>query len=178
MKIRITKQFEVSKDGVFEFTSSPNYAFSISFEHSADILLEGTEKFAFKYQYFKGPQRIRLGPTTQFWSIYITKGSSLEWIKCLSNPLENEKVTARVLSESYLKALEAEGTIEPGTPLNPTKNTLSWIEAIDAGDVVVFEDAPSFKKFEFKGTVLKGLWIMDREPDTGIWVLAKSSGPK
>lgn len=178
MKTHINLTFVPQVTGAYELTDEPSYQWKLNFEHAEGILLEGTEQFVLKYQYFKGPQRIRLGPTSQYWSVYISRERTLTWIKCLENPLQNEKVTSRVLSETYLKAMTETGYLKPGHPLNPTKNTDSFIETLDKGSVIIYEDAPAFKKFEFKGTQLKGTWVMTREPDTNLWILAKSSSPK
>ena len=55
------------------------------------------------------------------------------------------------------------------------KNEPGYIRALDWGRVLVLEDSPLFKKFQFKGKKLKGIWIMYRSsPDTDIWIFERS----
>lgn len=139
-----------------------------------DGQLQLTTRFALKYQYFKGQVQVRLGPTTQYWSIYMPRTKGFTWIKLLDDPLKNDVVAARFLVEPFTDADKAEGLIPPGHPLNDTKNTNSWIESVDSGELVIYEDATVFKKYLFKGKVFKGLWIATREPDSVIFEFKKT----
>jgi len=55
------------------------------------------------------------------------------------------------------------------------KNEPGYVKALDWGRVLVLEDSPLFKKFQFKGKQLKGIWIMHRSsPETDIWTFERS----
>jgi len=55
------------------------------------------------------------------------------------------------------------------------KNEPGYVKALDWGRVLVLEDSPLFKKFQFKGKQLKGIWIMHRSsPETDIWIFERS----
>ena len=55
------------------------------------------------------------------------------------------------------------------------KNEPGYVKALDWGRVLVLEDSPLFKKFQFKGKQLRGIWIMHRSSvDTDIWVFERS----
>jgi|GEM_PF-3183693 len=69
--------------------------------------------------------------------------------------------------EKTVKFTKGPGTFE--------KNEPGYIRALDWGRVLVLEDSPLFKKFQFKGKKLKGIWIMYRSsPDTDIWIFERS----
>lgn len=141
------------------------------------------DKFVLQRHWWKGPVVIRFGPSTEHWDIRIDTGKpQLIHFVCLEDPLENEALTC------YLKPCKDKSTMEfpekttelkPGTSLNPTKNTPAYIEKLDGGKCIVFEDTKQFKKVEFKGKKLKGLWIFKPEAeDSKIWVMNRSKLPE
>ncbi len=64
------------------------------------------------------------------------------------NPLENPTVVGVIEEEKAKDVLTISEFVKLGHPLNPSRNTQSWITTIDQGDLVVFEDSLRFKKFK------------------------------
>ena len=91
------------------------------------------------------------------------------------DPLKSGAASATLKIKATSNYMELEGELPPGSPLNPTKNTISCIFIEDKGDAVVLVDGETFKKFEFRGKKLKGLWIAQRrDVKTDLWQLSKS----
>jgi len=91
-------------------------------------------------------------------------------------PLKSDKASGTLTLEPETDIWTIEGEVEPSTPLNPTKETPSFVERLDSGPVTILEDGDVFKKFEFRGKQLKGLWIAQRSsPQDAIWRFERST---
>lgn len=177
MKLNVDFNGYLKERGPFELALDTNkYAWRLNVDRANEVMLEETKPFTLRHQYFKSPQGAL---NTQWWSIYISKETPLMWLKCLSNPLESQQFIARVLTETHTDANTISGCLEPGKhPLNPTKTSQSWIKTLDSGRVIILEDSPLLKKFEFKGAHLKGLCILSREPEAHVWEFTRKEYPK
>jgi len=90
--------------------------------------------------------------------------------------LKSDKASGTLNPEPEKTIWTIEGEVEPTTPLNPTKETPSFVERLDSGSVTVLEDGDVFKKFEFRGNKLKGLWTAQRSsPQDAIWRFERST---
>ena len=165
-----------------------------------DFEKQGQVNFVLQWHYWRGQKVVRIGtPTTQHWDlrfdIQTPTGKYLHYV--LDNdPLKTSETTALYKECKYKEWMDFEGYIPPknerakmtDTQLkklppgleeaNPTLDTPAFIEKIDQGKATVFEDAENFKKFQFKGQKLKGLWIFIREKDSAFWIMRKSEIPK
>jgi len=56
--------------------------------------------------------------------------------------------------------------------MNPTKDTSAFVEIVDKGKCNVMINNRDFKKVEFKGKTLRGVWILDRKNDN--WLVERS----
>jgi len=137
----------------------------------------GAGRFTLQYQTWKGPSPVRLGPSRFEYNIRIRVRGENMVVHCFNDPTKKRPVAAtyEIADKDWR---DIEGAVEPGHPLNPTKATPSFIEIIDKGDVVVLEDLRDWKKFEFRGKILKGLFVMDREKGMPIWEFRVSKGPE
>jgi len=138
-------------------------------------------KFVLQYQTWRGPIQIRFGPTTKRWHLWVD-GTRLNHVELNLDPTKNDSLRAMVETtgdRSLIgRGVKGSEVIKPGTKFNPTKNTPSTIERIDTGSCLVLEDSREFKKIEFFGKKLKGLWTLKREePEMEIWVMERSAGP-
>ena len=61
------------------------------------------------------------------------------------------------------RAMEAEGFFPPGSYMNPTKDTLSFVEVVDRGDCRLLVDQPGLVKVEFDGKALRGAWLLEKK---------------
>jgi len=145
---------------------------------------KSTAKFVLQYQTFRGPIHVRFGPTTELWRFWIKKDNTISHYVFESDPI---KKIAAGLRESYASenemnlgvGSEEPVKVDPGTRLNPTKNTPSFIEVVASGSLTFLEDSREFKKFRIRSGPMKGLWILFKErPDINIWTLSKTEeGP-
>jgi len=134
------------------------------------LLARQAGRFVLHYQWFKGPSPVRRGPTTERWIIWIDYGApKLIQIVMHMNPIDNPRVGALFEKIAEKEWIDWEGDVPPGTLMNPTIETPSGLEILDRGDVTVFEDGLRFKKFEFFGRKIAGLWAAEREPGTDYW---------
>lgn len=143
-----------------------------------------TAPFTLQHQWWKGQVTIRFGPSTQHWNINVSLPDNEKlWKFVLEyNPLEEEEISF-VFLHNYPKEWAKKGKpierIEPGALGNPTKDTPSWIQMLDDGEVTVLEASDTFMKMEFKGNKLKGLWTAEREsPTSEFWILKRSKAPQ
>jgi hypothetical protein len=136
--------------------------------------------FSFQHQWWKGQTVIRAGPSMEQWNIRIDRkedGGLLNFAMD-SNPLEVDSTTSVKKGDSTEEDMKAEGEMKPKTKLNPTKNTPSFIEILDSGEVTVLEDIIGFMKFIFNGEKLKGNWAaVQEEKGSNIWIFKKSELP-
>jgi len=132
--------------------------------------------FALQYQFFRGPIVVRQGPSQEFWTVRIaTSPSRVLSFQLAADPLKSRAVSATLDIERTDKYLDVQGDVPPGSPLNPTKNTPSSIVIQDRGEVLVLIDDETFKKFEFRGEKLRGLWIARRPtPDAAFWEIVQT----
>jgi len=142
-----------------------------------------TNSFALLHQAFRGQIVVRFGASTEFWRLIIQNSKSLQLI-LHNNPVETETF-------GYEKALETQELLEPEfisgkkpkdiparSPLNPTKQTPSTITPLDNGTCVLMEDSDTFKKIDFKGKSLKGVYAIVRESESSdIWLVQPSQIP-
>jgi len=145
---------------------------------------KSTASYVLQYQTFRGPIHVRFGPTTELWRFWIKKDDTILHYVFESDPLR--KIAAG-LQESFASEEEMNlgvGSdkpveVKPGTRLNPTKNTPSFIEVVASGSMSLLEDSREFKKFQIKSGAMKGLWILFKErPDINIWTLSRTEeGP-
>jgi len=140
--------------------------------------------FVLQRHWWKGPIVIRFGPSTEHFDIRIDKGvSELIHFVCKNSPLENDSLVCypkpcKDKSSMDLGSGKEPESLEPGTPENPTKDTPAFIKIIDKGNCILLDDKEEFKKVEFKGEKLRGLWIFRPEnPGAKIWIMERSELP-
>ena len=161
-----------------------------------DLILKGQVKgkFVLQYHWWRGPIIIRHGPSVYHWDVRIDTGEpELIHFVLEENPLEADDISATLkpckdkntMTVEYLPPPKdapysewKEQSIPFNTPLNSTKATPAFIEIIDKGDCLVLIDKPLFKKFQFKGKKLEGLWIVERKtPEEAFWEFKRSELP-
>jgi len=173
MKYKLNKKFEITegKDAIFEIEirEKDGQFFESRKLLSPELFFQAGE-FVLQYQWFKGPSPIRRGPTTERWLLWLDFGAP-KAVLCFMhmNPIDNPRVGAEIQKVVEREWMVHSGYVEPGTFLNPTKETPSGIEILDSGEMVMFEDAHTFKKFELFGKKIAGLWAAEREPGTDYW---------
>jgi len=157
-----------------------------------------TVSFVLQWHWWRGQRVIRAGISKEHWDLRFNfpEREGLMHFVLSQNPLKNKEITAIWKPCKYKEWMEVSQYLPPANErakmsekelaklppgieeANPTKATSSYIKIIDKGKAVVYEDSDSFKKFEFKGKKLKGLWILEREDASKFWVLKKSELPK
>ncbi|MHA1329609.1 MAG: ATP-dependent DNA ligase [Candidatus Hodarchaeales archaeon] len=154
--------------------------------------------FVLQWHFFRGQKVIRAGVSQQHWDLRLDfpERSGLMHFVLEQNPLKNNEVTAiwkpckykewmnvsqylPPANERAKMSKEELAKLPPGIEeANPTKETAAYIKILDKGKAIVFEDSDSFKKFEFKGKKLKGLWIFIRENTSDFWIMKRSELPE
>jgi len=126
--------------------------------------------FVLQYQYFRGPVLVREGPSKEIWTLRIAMSPTRVLAFQLSNnPQKTGQLSATLNIEDTAKYMDVEGEIKPQTYLNPTKETPSYISIIDKGETIVLIDGEMFKKFEFKGEKMHGIWICEKTREETLW---------
>jgi len=155
-------------------------------------------KFVLQWHFWRGQKVIRAGVTQQHWDLRLDFPSQKGLMHFVlgQNPLKNTEVSALWKPCPYKEWMKVSQYLPPKEErkqlsdaeraklprgieeANPTKNTPSYIEIIDGGEVIVFEDSDAFKKFQFEGKKLKGLWTFEREGTSKFWIIKQSSLPQ
>jgi len=127
---------------------------------------DGSARFVLQYHYFRkrGEKPVRAGPTTWHWDLRVDAGE-----KTLRHWILDHDVTKAKETVGYFKrdpdkrALDAEGFYPPGSFMNPTKDTPSFVEIVDKGECRLLVDQPALLKVEFRGEALKGTWLLEKK---------------
>ena len=127
---------------------------------------EGAARFVLQYHYFRkrGEKPIRSGPTTWHYDLRIDAGE-----KTLRHWVLDQDLTRADETVGYFKrdpdkrALEAEGFFPPGSFMNPTKDTPSFVEIVDQGECRILVDEPGLLKVTFEGETLRGTWLLEQK---------------
>ena len=161
-------------------------------------ILKRSVPFVLQWHWWRGPEVVRAGPSAEHWDLrfdFKERDGLLHFV-LEENPLKATEVTAILKPCPYKEWMKVEGYLPPKKErdkmkeeerrklppgieeANPTKDTPSYIKILDKGSAVVFEDKENFKKFQFKGKKLSGLWIFKRENQSAFWIMKKSELPK
>ena len=138
-----------------------------------------TLPFTLAYQWWRGPVVVRHGPSHAVFHLFLQRGDSVEDFQLQQDPLSTEIAAAirRELKEPEVMSLT--GQLPPGSLLNPSKDTPSFIRIMAQGQAQITEDGPLFKKISFAGKDLppglKGEFILYAEPgSTEMWLLERT----
>lgn len=135
-------------------------------EGSQTQAAEGAARFVLQYHYFRkrGEKPVRSGPTTWHYDLRIDAGE-----KTLRHWVLDQDLTRADETVGYFKrdpdkrALEAEGFFPPGSFMNPTKDTPSFVEIVDKGECRILIDEPGLLKVTFEGEALRGTWLLEQK---------------
>jgi len=151
-----------------------------------EIEFEKAEKaeFTLQYQFWKGPATkrgkfkvVRAGPSRSRYNLLLSFDRKFYFFILDHNISETDLTTGFIWKKGKPEDREVEGEIPPKTRLNDSKNTWCVIEKLDEGSLVVFEDGEFFKKFQFKGKQLKGLFAFRRHKGEEFWMIKRSELP-
>jgi len=119
-----------------------------------------TADFRLTYQWWKKVKVIREGPSKAQYHIWF-KTSKKKVLDFLSNDniLEVSETGGILHKDRTETDFATEGYVKPGTKLNPTKATPSFIKPLDRGKAVLLIDIANLKKIQFKGSKLKGTFL-------------------
>lgn len=132
-------------------------------------------EFRLTYQFWRGQKVIREGASKERFLFWIKDGEKYLIFRLSSSILDSEKTGAMLLTDElgedeYL----ATGYVKPGTSLNPTKNTPSFIKLLDSGKAIILIDEPDLKKMQFEGKDLKGVFLFKKAEDH--WYIERTGG--
>lgn len=149
----------------------------IQFEKSEEIekLSLSDAQFVLQYHYFRkrGEKPVREGPTIWHYDLRIDIGKDILMHWVLDHDITEANQTVGYYKEDKDKrALTAEGFFPPGTFMNSTKDTSAFVEIVDKGKCNLMINDRDFKKVEFKGKSLRGVWILDKKNDN--WLVERS----
>ena len=127
-----------------------------------------SSRYVLQYQIWRGPIQVRFGPSDRVWRLWVDSGDRILQFSLFADPTKHKSVAGvptRFKDAKSLMGLGASGReeVKPGTALNPTKATKSFIEVVTAGGAEVLEDEGEVKKVEFKSGELKGVWLFVKE---------------
>ena len=136
-------------------------------------------EFVLQEQTWRGPIQVRLGPSRTRWWVRLDVGRpSLVTLELDTNPVDNDKVIARVGNDSHKASMDLSGKLSPGHYLNPTKDTPSFMEKLDGGSAEVMVMNEDLIKVRFAGEQLKGLYLVTRNNEEWLWSKEKDEAPK
>ena len=132
-------------------------------------------EFRLTYQFWKGQKVIREGASKERFLFWIKDEEKYLIFRLNSNILSSEKTGAMLLTDNWGKEeYQTTDYVKPGTPLNPTKNTPSFIKLLDSGKAIILIDEPDLKKVQFDGKDLKGVFLFKKAEDH--WFVERTGG--
>jgi hypothetical protein len=98
--------------------------------------------------------------------------------------MEHNPISVRSVSavhrpcRNFEKWYKTENTeLPPGSEFNPNKRIPVSAELIDRGTLVIYEDSVMFKKVKFRGKLMKGFYVCEREKEKAdMWTIETSEG--
>lgn len=131
--------------------------------------------FRLLHRSWKGQQVIRFDRKGHDWIIMIEgiddNDSKVTAFHLSRSPLVEKEISA-IMEIEDKEFFDFEGEIPAEHPINPLQELPIKQEILDRGKVAIFEDSDDFKKVEFKGEKLRGLWIFRKE-NGGIWAVER-----
>jgi len=177
------------RDELREAIKSNDVPIEISF--SQDDPLEefeatkpGPGRFSLQRRIFRGPIQVRVGPTRQIFDLRIALDNETQARHFVldQDPRKNFKLSATLEAATGKDKLEIGrgGTkrVEPGTRLNPSKNTPAFVELLDSGPVRLANDSGMVKIFRFSGKTLNAQLVFTRQGKTNVFGVARSNASK
>jgi len=133
---------------------------------SVGVSKAAVTEFRFTYQFWKGPKVVREGPTRERFLLWIKTGEKYLIFKLNDNILEADETGGMIREDNWgNEEYRKTGYVKPGTPLNPTTDTPSFIRLLGSGKAIMLIDKPELKKIQFKGKKLKGVFLFKRAED-------------
>jgi len=125
---------------------------------------------------------VRVGPTTEHWDLHILWRRDkplMNWI-LRENILVFDETSAifrwcddHAWMQKGKKKVEY---IPPSSPGNPTERTPAFVEALDWGDIRIYESSDVFMKFDIRFRKLKGHFVaVRRDPRLNLWTIRRES---
>ena len=176
------KALESRKElAAMEELATPVVASDLASSNQSPVSSKKAE-FVLQHHWWRGQVVVRFGPSTEHWDLRILRDKKIWHLVLKDNPLDNPSVMGYEKSCTDLSAMEKgkKGVeeLQPGTEWNPTKDTPAFIKALDFGTCTILEDSDTFKKVEFHGQELKGLFAFTREdPESDFWIMSHSDLP-
>lgn len=141
----------------------PEELLKVNCKSIANIRKLKTEEFVLMHHFWRGKLTLQSQPETEHWDLFI--GESQQ-VVMLSNPIKGRSFVST--RKPYAKKFMGRGKrglefVKPKAPGNPTTNTPSYVERMDSGTVIVFEEDNLIKRLIFQGSKLSGLYSMERE---------------
>ncbi|MHA1248756.1 MAG: ATP-dependent DNA ligase [Candidatus Helarchaeota archaeon] len=140
---------------------------------SKEIVCQVKGRFVYQYIYYKGPLVVRVSPSLRYWAIRYSVGNN-HYAIILPNKIEDvvrfggDEVYIRKEKEDYSNL---HGYIPPNHPANETKNTEMFVEKLDSGGIIIYEDSVGIKKIEFKGNRVEGVFLFEKKGEA--WFMKK-----
>jgi hypothetical protein len=147
--------------------------FEAPYKRAQKSLLDA--EFVLQDQTWRGPIQIRLGPSRRRWFIRVDLGvGDLLVFEMPQDPLSNEQISTMVSHDGHRDSMGIEGVVKPGHYLNPTKETPSFVDAVDRGRAEILSQSDTFIKARFHGKKLKGVYTLTRNAQSNQWLWAPS----
>ena len=151
------KQFLIEYEGEL-----PDVLLKVNCKAITNIKKLKTEEFVLMHHFWRGRLALQSRPETEHWDLFI---GEKQQIVMLSNPLKGRssastrKPYAKRFMERGKRGLEF---VKPKAPGNPTTSTPSYVERMDSGTVITFDEDELIKRLVFQGSKLSGLYSMER----------------
>ena len=145
-------------------------------------------RFVLQRHWFRGQIVIRFGPSEEHWDLRISD-DEIWHLVLKDNPLKGPVVGYEKPCSKDAVFITTEGkrvpvmeldrriSLKPGTDANPTKATPAYIEPVDGGTCIVLDESEGWKKIEFRGKKLKGVYTFRKEPEMPFWQMERSEVP-
>lgn len=119
--------------------------------------------FRLTYQWWNGSEQ----PSKYRYHIWLrTEGKKVLDFFVNDNILGTDSIDGILYKDRSEQDFEIDGYIKPGTKLNPTKSTPSFMKILDKGNATILIDNEDTKKVQFRGAKLKGTFLFTNVNDS------------
>jgi 2'-5' RNA ligase len=140
---------------------------------------EESAPFALLRHWYRGPIIIRFGPSSIHYDLLIKHEGKLYTFELERDPRDNKEIAAYLYTDHGLTEEDLTNTeekrLQPGTKLNPTKNTPGWLTPEEHGQVEILESGDLRWRLRFKKGDLKGTWSLIRDEGQPIWTMQREA---
>jgi hypothetical protein len=149
-------------------------SFESAGEQEIETAIEVEREFVLNRRTWRGPIVVRVGYSGELYDLWMSAGEGAMLYTFSDDPRESSELTGTSDKFSDKVLMDATGELLPGSRLNPNKKIPVKVERLAKGKLQLFVDDPNLKKFKVKARGWSGLYLLEQDEGSNIWVLKQT----